>query len=218
MKKIVLTIVIAISMIACKDNKGKVQVSDAEKVDSSINADTADIEAFSVINNMSTLTWKGFKPTGSHNGTVGISSGNINVANNKLAGGKVIMDMNSIVCLDMSADDELNAKLVGHLKAADFFDVAQFPTALFEITDVEYGEEEKINVSGNLTVKGITKNITIPAIFGTENGFLTLKSDVFKVDRTEFGIEYKSTKLLDIIKDKSIDDLMEMSFNVLAEK
>lgn len=218
MKKIVLTMVIAISMIACKDNKGKVEVSDAETVDKSINADSADTEAYSVINDKSTLTWKGFKPTGSHNGTVGISSGNLNVANDKLAGGKVEIDMNSIVCLDMPADAKGNADLVGHLKAADFFDVAQFPTASFEITGVEYAEEGKINVSGNLTIKGITKNITIPATFGSANGFTTLKSDVFKVDRTEFGIEYKSTKLVDIVKDKSIDDLIEMSFDVLAQK
>ena len=218
MKRIVLTMVIAISMIACKNNKGKVEVSDAEKVDSSINADSADTEAFSVISDKSTLTWKGFKPTGSHNGTVGISSGNINVANAKLVGGKVMIDMNSIVNLDMPADDEYNAKLVGHLKSPDFFDVSQFPTASFEITGVENGDEGKINVSGNLTVKGISKNITIPAVFGSANGFATLKSDVFKVDRTEFGIEYKSTKLIDIVKDKSIDDLMEMSFDVLARK
>ena len=218
MKRIILTMVIAISMIACKNNKGKVEVSDAEKVDSSINADSADTEAFSVISDKSTLTWKGFKPTGSHDGTVGISSGNLNVANAKLAGGKVMIDMTSIVCLDMPADDEYNAKLIGHLKATDFFDVAQFPTASFEITGVEYADEGKINVSGNLTVKGITKNITIPATFGSANGFATLKSDVFKVDRTEFGIEYKSTKLVEIVKDKSIDDLIEMSFDVLAQK
>ena len=210
--------VIAISMIACKDNKGKVEVSDAETVDTSIDASSAETEAYSIITDKSVLTWKGFKPTGSHNGTVGISSGNLNVANDKLAGGRVEINMNSIVCLDIPAEDGGNGKLVGHLNSADFFDVEKFPTTLFEITDVAYGDEGKINVSGNLTVKGITKNITVPAIFGSANGFATLKSDVFKVDRTEFGIEYKSTKLVDIVKDKSIDDLVEMSFDVMAKK
>jgi polyisoprenoid-binding protein YceI len=216
MKKILLVLVVAASVMACKGDK--VKTSDAKEVDASINAESADTEAYTLINDKSVLTWKGFKPTGSHNGTVAISKGNINVADAKLVGGKVMIDMNSIVCLDIPADKEGNAKLVGHLKAADFFDVAKFPTATFEITGVENTDEGKINVSGNLTVKGITKNITIPATFGEANGFATLKSDVFKVDRTEFGIEYKSTKLVDIVKDKSINDLIEMSFDLMAQK
>lgn len=210
-----LILVVAASVMACKSDK--VKTTDAKEVDSTINATSAETEAYAVIVDKSTLAWKGFKPTGSHNGTVAISKGNVNVADNKLAGGKFLIDMNSIVCLDIPADKKGNADLVGHLKAADFFDVAKFPTATFEITDVK-NVEEKISVSGNLTIKGVTKNITIPATFGSANGFISFKSDTFKIDRTEFGIEYKSTKLVDVIKDKSIDDLVEMSFDVLAQK
>jgi polyisoprenoid-binding protein YceI len=216
MKKLILMLVVAASVMACKGDK--VKTTNAKEVDPTINTTSDETEAYSVIIDKSTLTWKGFKPTGSHNGSVGIAKGNINVAGDKLVGGKFKFDLNSIVCLDMPADNEYNAKLVGHLKSADFFDVAQFPSAVFEITDVKNVDEGKINVSGNLTVKGITKNITVPATFGLANGFASFKSDVFKIDRTEFGIEYKSMKLVEMIKDKSIDDLMEMSFDVLAQK
>ena len=216
MKKILLILVVAASVMACKGDK--VKTSDAKEVDASINAESADTEAYTLINDKSVLTWKGFKPTGSHNGTVAISKGNINVADAKLVGGKVMIDMNSIVCLDIPADAKGNADLVGHLKNEDFFDVPKFPAATFEITGVENTDEGKINVSGNLTVKGITKNITIPATFGEANGFATLKSDVFKVDRTEFGIEFKSMKLVDMVKDKSISDLIEISFDIMAQK
>ncbi len=217
MKKIILTMVLAVAVLACKSDK--VKTSDAKEVDPTINATTAETEAYTVLADKSTLTWKGFKPTGSHNGTVGISAANINVANDKLAGGKFTIDMNSIKCLDLPREGNYSAlDLEGHLKNADFFDVEKFPTALFEITDVKDGDEGKINVSGNLTIKGITKNITIPATFGAANGFVSLKSEPFKVDRTEFGIEYKSMKLVDMIKDKSIDDLVEMSFDILAQK
>lgn len=216
MKKIILIVLVAISVIACKvDDKNKVKATDAKEVGETIKADSS--ETYNVIANTSTLTWKGFKPTGSHDGTVGIAKGKISVVNDMIVGGKFIIDMNAIVCLDMPADNEYNAKLIGHLKAADFFDVEKFSTAIFQITGVE-NAEDKINVSGNLTVKGITKNITIPATFASENGAVSFKSDVFKIDRTEFGIEYKSTKLAAIVKDKSIDDLVEMSFNVLAQK
>jgi polyisoprenoid-binding protein YceI len=216
MKKILLMLVVAASVMACKGDK--VKTTDAKEVDPTINATTAETEAYAVIVDKSALTWKGFKPTGSHNGTVGIGKGNVNVAEGKLAGGKFKIDMSSIVCLDIPADKEGNAKLVGHLNSADFFDVTKFPTALFEITDVKDGDEGKINVSGNLTAKGVTKNITIPATFAVVNGFARFQSESFKIDRTEFGIEYKSMKLVDMIKDKSIDDLIEMSFDVLAQK
>lgn len=218
MKKIILTVLVAISVMACKvDDKNKVKATDAKEVNETINANSSEAEVYNVMTDTSILTWKGFKPTESHNGTVGITRGNMMVANDMIVGGKFMIDMNSIVCLDMPADDKYNAKLIGHLKAADFFDVENFPTATFKLTEV-VKEGTKINVSGNLTLKGITKNITIPASFVSENGFVSFKSDVFKIDRTEFGIEYKSTKLVDIIKDKSIDDLIEMSFNVLAKK
>ncbi|PHR69966.1 MAG: polyisoprenoid-binding protein, partial [Lutibacter sp.] len=150
-------------------------------------------------------------------GTIAISKGKLDLSGDDLVGGKFIIDMNSIVNLDMPADNEYNAKLVGHLKAADFFDVEKFPTATFEITNV-VKNEGKVAVTGNLTAKEITKSITIPATFAVANGFVTFKSDTFKIDRTVFGIEYKSTKLADVLKEKSIDDLFEMSFDVMAKK
>jgi len=213
MKKLILTMFVAVSVMACKvDSKNKVEATDAKKVEA-----TKEATVYTVITDKSTVTWKGFKPTGTHNGTIEISKGKLDLSGDNLVGGKFIIDMNSIVNLDMPADDEYNAKLVGHLKAADFFDVAKFPTATFEITKVEKNDA-KVNVTGNLTAKGITKSITIPATFGVANGFATFKSDLFKIDRTEFGIQYKSTKLTDVLKDKSIDDLFEMSFDVMAKK
>jgi len=213
MKKLILTMLVAVSVMACKvDSKNKVEVTDAKKVEV-----TKVATAYTVITDKSTLTWKGFKPTGTHNGIITISKGKIDLSEDDLVGGKFIIDMNSIINLDMAADNEYNAKLVGHLKSADFFDVEKFSIATFEITKVEKNEA-KVDVTGNLTVKGITKSITIPATFATANGFVTFKSDTFKIDRTEFGIQYKSTKLTDVLKDKSIDDLFEMSFDVMAKK
>lgn len=213
MKKIIFTLFIAASVMACKvDSKNKVETSDAKDVVEVVNNDS-----YVVLTDKSTATWKGYKPTGSHNGSIAISKGKVEVNGIDLVGGKFVIDMNSITVLDIPEDNGMNGKLTGHLKAADFFDVENFSTATFEITKVEKNEG-KVNVSGNLTVKDITKNITIPATFAVANGFVTFKSDLFKIDRTEFGIQYKSTKLADIVKEKSIDDLFEMSFDVMAKK
>ncbi len=214
MKKLILTVLVAVSVMACKvDSKNKVETKDANKVE-----EVKGATAYTVIADKSTVTWKGFKPTGTHNGTIAISKGKMDLSGDDLVGGKFMIDMNSIVNLDLPQEGDYGApKLEGHLKAADFFDVAQFPTATFEITNV-VKNEGKVNVTGNLTAKGITKSITIPATFAVANGFVTFKSDTFKIDRTAFGIEYKSTKLADVLKEKSIDDLFEMSFDVIAKK
>lgn len=212
MKKIIVALLIAATAVSCKvDSKNKVETSDAKEVKEVAAADIAVDATASEVN------WKGFKPTGEHFGTVTITEGILKTADGNLVGGTFTFDMNSIVVKDMPADNEYNAKLVGHLKSGDFFEVEKFPTASFEITEVAKAEA-KVNISGNLTVKGITKNITIPAAVSTVDGAMVVTSDAFKVDRTEFGIQYKSTKLADVIKEKSIDDLFEMSFVVKATK
>ncbi|MCF6279580.1 MAG: YceI family protein [Flavobacteriaceae bacterium] len=214
MKKLILTMLVAVSVMACKtDSKNKVETSDAKEVEA-VKSETI---SYVVINDKSTLTWKGFKPTESHNGTIAISKGVLSLTDNNLVGGKFKIDMNSIVVLDIPADNEYNGKLVGHLKAPDFFDVEKFSTALFEITAVAKNGD-KVNVSGNLTIKGITKNITFPAKVSEANGLVTFKSDLFKIDRTEFGIQYNSGKFFKNLKDKMIDDLVEVSFDVKAKK
>ena len=213
MKKIILAVAIGFMAISCKvDSKNKVETSDAKEV-----VTTSKSESLKVDITASSLNWKGYKPTGEHFGTIGIAEGLLSLTEGKLVGGTFTINMKSIVDKDMEADNEYNAKLVKHLSSADFFEVDKFPTASFEITNVS-DNEGKLSVSGNLTVKGISKNITFPATL-SNNGIVTiLKSDPFKVDRTEFGIQFKSTKLADIIKEKSIDDLFEISFEVKATK
>lgn len=208
MRKIVLTLVVVASvLIGCKENKkDKVEVKEAVKVaanDAGLNnIDTA----------VSVLNWKGNKPTGSHDGTVAIKSGGMLIEEGKLTKGNFVIDMTSITNVDMKGTDGAG-KIVGHLNSPDFFDIAAYPTSTFVITKVEE-VAGKLSVTGNLQIKDVTKSITIPAMVSTENGVTTFKSETFNVDRTDFGITYKSKKLDAAIKDKFINDLMEMSFEV----
>ena len=207
MKKVILSLVIVASILtACKSEK-KVEVKKAVEVavnlDALNNVDTA----------VSVLNWKGNKPTGSHNGNVALKSGGLLIENGKLTQGVFVVDLTSIKVLDIPAEEKGNGKLVGHLKNSDFFDVEKFPTAKFVITKV-VETEGKLAVTGNLQIKEITKSITIPATISTENGITTFTSETFNVDRTDFGVTYKSKKIDAAIKDKFINDLMEMSFVV----
>ena len=208
-KMMILTLIVSVAFISCKNEKPKDTVDSAVITEVEAIADgtyTAAIDS-------SVLNWKGFKPTGSHYGTVTIKEGNLVVADGKLTGGDFTFDMNSVVVLDLPVEDEGNAKLTNHLKDGDFFDVANNPTASFKIVEVVNG-----SVKGDLTVKGITKSIEFPVtLTQTETG-VELVGDVFKIDRTEFNIQFKSQKFFDDLKDKFINDEFEISFKVNATK
>ncbi|ARV07400.1 polyisoprenoid-binding protein [Polaribacter sp. SA4-10] len=208
MKKIILSLVVVASVLtACKQNKKeKVDVKEAVKV--VVNVD----ELNNVDATSSVLTWIGTKPTGAHNGTVALKSGGLLVENGKLTQGVFVIDMSTITNVDMAGADGAG-KIEGHLKSADFFDVAAYPTAKFVITSVVEAEG-KLAVTGNLQIKDVTKSITIPAMISEEGGVTTFKSDVFNVDRADFNVKYGSKRWIEGLKDKFINDLMEMSFEV----
>jgi polyisoprenoid-binding protein YceI len=208
MKKIILSLVVLASVLTgCKgEKKEKVETKEAEVVVVNVaelnNVDTA----------KSVLAWKGTKPTGAHNGNVSLKSGGLLIEDGKLTQGEFIIDMTSIANLDMAGTDGAG-KLEGHLKAADFFDVAVYPTAKFVITKIEE-TNGKLAVTGNLQIKDVTKSITIPAMISTEGGVTTFKSETFNVNRADFNVKYGSKSFFGDLKDKFIDDLMELSFEV----
>jgi len=211
MKKIILLVAITATVFASCIGEKKEKTAIKEAVTVTVNAEdlnNVDIAA-------SVLNWEGSKPTGSHNGTVALKSGGLLVEAGTLTQGVFVVDMNTITNTDM-AGSEGAAKIEGHLKASDFFDVAVYPTAKFVITSV-VDTEGKLAVTGNLTIKNTTKSITIPATIATTDGITTFKSETFTIDRTDFGVVYASKKLDAALKDKFINDFMEMSFSVVTK-
>lgn len=207
-----LVVAVVFATVSCKKEvNNKVEVSEAVAVNTTI------VKPLMVDVDNSLVNWRGFKPTGEHSGTIGISEGTISLEEGKLVGGAFTFDMNAIVNTDMPADNEYNAKLVGHLKSADFFDVEKYPTAKFEITSVKE-VEGKLNVSGNLTIKDATKNITFPASLSSDQGATILTSEVFTVNRADFNVKYGSKSFFDDLKDKFINDDFEISFVVKTKK
>jgi polyisoprenoid-binding protein YceI len=168
----------------------------------------------------SSINWLGRKVTGQHNGTIKISKGEINLAQNTVVGGSFEMNMKTIVNLDLE-DAEWNNKLITHLKSEDFFSVEKFPTSKFEIINVEpLSDAAKPNfnytVSGTLTIKSITKSISFPASIKIENGILSSFAD-FDVDRTEWEIKYGSGKFFENLGDKMISDKFGISYKIIAK-
>lgn len=210
MKKVLLILaVVATAFTSCKDSKKEakeVEVSAPKKVEEKVAVNNIDTKS-------SMLLWEGSKPTGTHDGSVMLKSGGLQINNDKLTGGEFVIDMTTIKNKDLDAESA--GKLEGHLKSPDFFAIEKYPTSKFVITNVTEAED-KLSVTGNLTIKDITKSITIPAMLSMENGVTTFQSEEFEIDRTDFGVEYKSKKILDVekLKDGFIDDDIKMSFTI----
>jgi polyisoprenoid-binding protein YceI len=90
----------------------------------------------------------------------------------------------------------LSDQLDAHLKTADFLDVARFPTATFKATGIRMTDADSAEITGNLTLRGVTKSIVIAADFnqaGTNpvDKHYTVGFDgEAKIKRSDFGINY----------------------------
>ncbi len=168
----------------------------------------------------SVIEWTGSKPTGSsHNGAISIESGVFTVSDGKVESGTFLIDMNSIVNLDIPADKKGNANLVGHLKSADFFDVENHPSAAFSVTSYEVVEGQGM-LSGNLKMKNKENNVTIPVTMSSEGDSFTLTSETFTIDRSKWDVKYNSGKFFDpkALGDKLISDDIQLKVILKAKK
>lgn len=159
----------------------------------------------------SEIKWTGNKIGGSHYGTIELKSGYFEVKNNKIAGGLIVVDMNSIKNDDLT-DATYNAKLVGHLKSDDFFGVEKFPTASYTLTKVTPFKNNKATAWGKLTIKGKTENIQFNI---TKNG--DTYSTQLKVDRSKFDVRYGSNSFFDNLGDKVIDDIFILDIKLIVK-
>jgi polyisoprenoid-binding protein YceI len=162
------------------------------------------LQSLNINTSTSSVEWKGVMVgIYSHNGFVSIKEGNLVYQGNSITGGSITIDMETMTQSDSLYKTEEN-KLVAHLESPDFFDVANFPTATFEITSSDLGTNK---VYGNLTVKGITDSEVVEnVIFDGETKSAT---GTLKFDRQKYGVTYKGSK-----KDMLVGDEVEMTISL----
>ena len=90
-----------------------------------------------------------------------------------------------------------NEQRDGHLKSPDFFDAAKYPKMSFDSTSVKKVSDYELKVSGNLTMRGITKEITLDVMYnGTVAGFGGNQVAGFeirtKLNRFDFGLQWSA--------------------------
>lgn len=151
----------------------------------------------------STVTWKGYKVTGEHVGTINLKSGHLIMDGTTLKGGEFVVDMTSISNTDLDADSK--EKLVGHLKSDDFFGVTKHPTAKLIFTSVKPMNKNSYTVTGNLTIKETTKPITFVVSVYENKATATMK-----IDRAEYDVRYGSGSFFENLGDKTIYDEFDL--------
>lgn len=190
----------------------------------------------------SKIAWMGYKPTGQHHGVIPATTGTVIINGSEVTGGTFTFDITALEIHDMEAGSENHGKLKGHLQSEDFFDAANHPTATFEITSVEpFSSTDKVSdeeqfvsentpkanselapetpnywVSGNLTMRGTTKNIKFPAAIQVADGVVTTKAG-FNIDRTDWGLAYgDEASVADKAKDKFVYNNVGLVLDVKA--
>jgi polyisoprenoid-binding protein YceI len=169
----------------------------------------------------SVVEWIGTKPTGQHNGTISLKEGHVKVQDGQITGGEIIIDMNSIVVLDIT-DAGMNERLRGHLLSADFFETETYPVAIFTFTSLEkYVGEQTGNfefthmVSGNLEMKEIVRNVTFPALISIGENRMKAATDFFVINRADWNVKFGSRRFFDNLMDNYIND--EISLKITFE-
>lgn len=170
---------------------------------------------FEIKTNMSSIQWTGKKLSGEHSGVIMLKNGNVEVADGKLIGGIFEIDMTTITNTDM--EGEWKTKLEGHLKSDDFFGVEKFPTAKLEITKAEFVKDKNYNITGKLTIKGITNEIIFPATVEFDDKKFAAYADL-NVDRSKYDVRYGSKTFFAEIGDKMIYDEFNLKVKIAAKK
>lgn len=178
------------------------------------------VDTYSVDVNASKVEWVGVNVTGSkHEGTISLTSGVLYNDHGRFAG-TFVMDMNSIVCTDLTGS--YKTKLENHLKNEDFFHTSSFPTATLEVNGITPRSgiavgQPNFDIKGKLTIKGITKDITFPALLRFEGAAMTAAGDM-RVDRAQYDIRYGSKSFFSDLGDKAINDEFILKFDIRASK
>jgi polyisoprenoid-binding protein YceI len=167
-------------------------------------------QKFEIVSTQSNIDWVGKKVTGAHNGTIAVKEGEFILNDGKLTGGKFTIDTTTIKILDVT-DPATNAQFAGHLASDDFFAIEKYPEAALEITSVSGNQ-----VEGHLTIKDITHPVSFDVAVNV-NGDVLTASGKLVIDRTKYGIKFRSGNFFKDLGDTLIYNDFELNVSVTAK-
>jgi len=191
MKNLTTILLILLIASACNTKKKTAETGEAIATDS---VTAIEATAYTVDVAASSLGWTGsegfaFNLDHAHNGTLNITKGSLLSSDTALFGSFEI-DVKSLKVLDLKKESS-NKKLTTHLLGADFFETEKFPTATFEIVSTTPTVADSVSVTGNLTLKGVTKSIVFPANITRSDSSINAMAK-FYINRKDWGMHYRS--------------------------
>jgi len=170
----------------------------------------------------SLVRWTGRNLFNHHQGTLKLSSGNIEVQNGVLQSARFTLDMNSIACEDL-VDTAYNAMLIHHLRDDDFFAVDRFPTAEFicdraDLLPACTPGTPNYTLHGTMTLRGVTQPLSFPAVIAAADADHLTGQAQFELDRTQFGSHYGSGKFFAFLGKHIVNDHVHLHIKLHAKR
>lgn len=165
--------------------------------------------ALAISSQGSSIGFVGSKVTGKHEGKFEKFDGWMTIDGDKAESARIF------VSIDMSSVKTDEAKLDGHLKGDDFFDIANHPKATFQTSEIKVGGEKGAThtITGNLKLRGVEKSVTFPATVKIDADSISATAE-FAINRQDFNIKYAGKKD-DLIRD---DVLLKLELKVARKK
>jgi polyisoprenoid-binding protein YceI len=156
----------------------------------------------------SNISWTGYGEIGNYSltGSIKLKNATINTSSDSLKNAAVVFDMTSITHEEKNLEE--------HLKGEDFFEVSKYTTAAFEAQKIVYTNDSTATATGILTIKGISKPISIALKINKGKNQQTIKGKI-SVDRTVFGIKYNSKSFFGDLGDKAIKNNFDLTFDII---
>ncbi|KKQ35961.1 MAG: YceI family protein [Candidatus Nomurabacteria bacterium GW2011_GWB1_37_5] len=147
-------------------------------------------------------------------GTIKLKSGFLTVEDGKITSGDLSIDMSTVSAVK-TGKGEGESFLSKHLMSPDFFDAEKYPTADFKMTKAEVLNDGSYKIDGVLTIKGITKPISILSKISMADSTVKIEGKI-ELDRTEWDVRYGSGKFFQNLGDAIIGDMFTLEFDLVA--
>jgi rhodanese-related sulfurtransferase len=168
----------------------------------------------------SRIEWTGRNLLNKHSGRVGLKSGQLEFNKNQLVGGRIVMDMGNIVCIDLNGTPQHDI-LISHLRDEDFFDVERFPEASLVIGSVRKIENAlagqlDLEVNADLTLKDVTAPLTFRAASGVTREGKAAAQAALSFDRTRWNVLYGSARFFYGLGMHLVNDLIDLDIKIVT--
>lgn len=215
---VVIVAILVIFLVSSRSADAPTETATSSDAESSEEMGELEDGEYTVSSEDSTVEWRAEKTLVANyddSGFIPVESGSVTVDGGVITATEITLAVANITATETSNTRFGVDRLTTHIRSEDFLEVETYPTASFSVTSVSE-TANGYDVTGDLTIKGQTNEITFPATAGTVDGDFVLDGGTI-IDRTQWGIRYGSDSFFDNLGDNVISDEVEISFHIVGQ-